>query len=53
MSDADQAHFPDFGKLVPGFDFFEKSQRPSCCQRPPCYAGHGAVRRLGCADLEC
>jgi hypothetical protein len=23
MSDADQAHFPDFGKLVPGFDFLK------------------------------
>ena len=35
MSDADQAHFPDFGKLVPGFDFLKNLSAQSAASAPP------------------
>ena len=39
MSDADQAHFPDFGKLVPGFDFFKNLSAQSAASAPPAMPG--------------
>ena len=39
MSDADQAHFPDFGKLVPGFDFLKNLSAQSAASAPPAIPG--------------
>lgn len=39
MSDADQAHFPDFGKLVPGFDFLKNLSAQSAASAPPAMPG--------------
>ena len=39
MSDADQAHFPDFGKLVPGFDFLKNLSAQSSASAPPAMPG--------------
>ena len=39
MSDADQAHFPDFGKLVPGFDFLKNLSAQSAAGAPPAMPG--------------
>ena len=39
MSDADQAHFPDFGKLVPGFDFLKNLSAQSSAGAPPAMPG--------------
>ena len=39
MSDADQAHFPDFGKLVPGFDFLKNLSAQSAAGAPPALPG--------------
>ena len=39
MSDADQAHFPDFGKLVPGFDFLKNLSAQSAASAPPSMPG--------------
>lgn len=39
MSDADQAHFPDFGKLVPGFDFLKNLSGQAAASAPPAMPG--------------
>ena len=39
MSDADQAHFPDFGKLVPGFDFLKNLSAQSAASAAPAMPG--------------
>ena len=39
MSDADQAHFPDFGKLVPGFDFLKNLSSQAAASAPPAMPG--------------
>jgi len=39
MSDADQAHFPDFGKLVPGFDFLKNLSAQSAASSAPAMPG--------------
>ena len=39
MSDADQAQFPDFGKLVPGFDFLKNLSGQAAASAPPAMPG--------------
>ena len=39
MSDADQAHFPDFGKLVPGFDFLKNLSGQAAASAAPAMPG--------------
>jgi hypothetical protein len=39
MSDADQAHFPDFGKLVPGFDLLKNLSAQSAASSAPAMPG--------------
>lgn len=39
MSDADQAHFPDFGKLVPGFDFLKNLSGQAAASAGPAMPG--------------
>jgi hypothetical protein len=39
MSDADQAHFPDFGKLVPGFDFLKNLSGQAAASAPHAMPG--------------
>jgi hypothetical protein len=39
MSDADQAHFPNFGKLVPGFDFLKNLSSQAAASAPPAMPG--------------
>lgn len=39
MSDADQAHFPDFGKLVPGFDFLKNLSDQAAASAAPAMPG--------------
>ena len=39
MSDADQAQFPDFGKLVPGFDFLKNLSAQSAASAAPAMPG--------------
>ena len=39
MSDADQAHFPDFGKLVPGFDFLKNLSGQAADSAAPAMPG--------------
>jgi len=39
MSDADQAHFPDFGKLVPGFDFLKNLSGQAATSAPHAMPG--------------
>jgi hypothetical protein len=43
MSDADQAHFPDFGKLVPGFDFLKNLSAQSAASAPPAMPGMAQI----------
>jgi hypothetical protein len=39
MSDADQAQFPDFGKLVPGFDFLKNLSGQAAASAAPAMPG--------------
>lgn len=39
MSDADQAHSPDFGKLVPGFDFLKNLSGQAAASAAPAMPG--------------
>ena len=39
MSDADQAHFPDFGKLVPGIDFLKNLSGQAAASAAPAMPG--------------
>ena len=44
MSDSDKATFPDFGKLVPGFDFLKNLTRQASASAPP---GMPGMAQLG------
>ena len=43
MSDSDKATFPDFGKLVPGFDFLKNLTRQASAGAPPAMPGLGQL----------
>ena len=43
MSDSDKATFPDFGTLVPGFDFLKNLTRQASAGAPPAMPGLGQL----------
>ena len=47
MSDSDKATFPDFGKLVPGFDFLKNLTRQASASAPPGMPGMPGMAQLG------
>lgn len=47
MSDSDKATFPDFGKLVPGFDFLKNLTQQAAASAPPGMAGMPGMAQLG------
>jgi pyruvate/2-oxoglutarate dehydrogenase complex dihydrolipoamide acyltransferase (E2) component len=47
MSDSDKATFPDFGKLVPGFDFLKNLTQQASASAPPAMPGMPGMAQLG------
>ena len=47
MSDSDKATFPDFGKLVPGFDFLKNLTQQAAASPPPAMPGMPGMAQLG------
>ena len=47
MSDSDKATFPDFGKLVPGFDFLKNLTQQAAASPPPGMPGMPGMAQLG------
>jgi hypothetical protein len=47
MSDSDKATFPDFGKLVPGFDFLKNLTQQAAASAPPGMPGMPGMAQLG------
>ena len=47
MSDSDKATFPDFGKLVPGFDFLKNLTSQASASAPPAMPGMPGMAQLG------
>ena len=47
MSDSEKATFPDFGKLVPGFDFLKNLTGQASASAPPGMPGMPGMAQLG------